>query len=404
MTRIKARASSTTDTEYAMESRGQVLPLVGLALTILVASAALAIDVGYLRYQQRVQQTAADSAAIAGAAELIYGANATTDVTAAQNDAALNGFTDGANNTTVQVNRPPTAGAYTANANAVEVIIRRQDRMFFANLFGKSMQQVETRAVGAITNRSNICIYALTGDITLHGGGGGGINAPTCGLVTNNNLNVTGQANVDALTVGYVGTGPGGGSYPLGQPTRSLPVNDPCPTFPGCRYLASLTAAQLRTGCMPDSPLPDPIPPGEYCNVFSPGSATLSPGLFVLDQGLSMGGNATLSGTGVTIYNLGSLTLNGHVSLDLHAPTSGSMAGMVYFQPKSNTSSVTINGRSGTDNLVGALYLAGADVTLNGNVPNMTFLIAGSITMNGGGMGAGPVDQYQGLPHAVLAE
>jgi Flp pilus assembly protein TadG len=387
-----------------MESRGQVLPVVGLALTILIATAALAIDVGYLRYQQRIQQTAADSAALAGAGELIYSPTGSAYAVAALNDAALNGFTDGQSDTVVQVNKPPSTGSYTANPNAVEVIVKRRDPMFFANLFGKSSQQVETRAVAAITYRSNICIFALSGDITLHGGGGGGINAPTCGLVTNQNLNVTGQANVDAATIGYVGTGPGGGSYPLGQPAKTLPVSDPCPTFPGCRYLASLTTAQLQTGCMPQSPLPDPIPPGEYCSTFSPGTATLSPGLFVLDQGFSMGGNATLSGTGVTIYNLGGFTLNGHVSLDLSAPTSGDMAGIVYFQPKSNTSAVTVNGRSGTDNLVGAVYMPGADVTLNGNLPSMTFLIASSITMNGGGMGAGPSNQYQGLPHAVLSE
>ncbi|HEV3087862.1 MAG TPA: Tad domain-containing protein [Candidatus Elarobacter sp.] len=384
-----------------MESRGQVLPLMAVCLTILLGAAAMAVDVGYLRYAQRIQQSATDSAAVAAGGELIYPNGGVA--AAARGDAALNAFTDDGTNVLVTVNNPPASGPYAGNASAVEVIIRNRAPMFFAQIFGMSQQWIQTRAVARITNTSNTCIYALSGDITLHGGGGGGINAPTCGLITNANLNVTGQANVNALQIGYVGNGPGGGSYPLGQPMRTLSVTDPCPTYPGCAYLARAGAA-LHTGCMPQSPFPDPIPPGEYCQPFNPGTATLAPGLFVLDQGMSMSGNATLSGTAVTIYNLGGLTLSGHVSVDLSAPKTGDTVGMVYFQPQGNTNSVTINGRSGTDNLVGAVYMPSADLTYNGNVPNMTFLVAASITMNGGGMGAGPSPDYQGLPHAVLAE
>ena len=385
-----------------MESRGQVLPLVGVCLTVLLGAAALAVDVGYLRYAQRIQQSATDSAAVAAAGELIY-PNSTDVVSAAKSDAAQNAFTDDGTNVIVTVNNPPASGPAAGDASAVEVIVRNHAPMFFAQIFGMSSQWIQTRAVARITHVSNVCIYALRGDITLQGGGGGGITSPTCGLLTNANLNVTGQANVDALEVGYAVNGPGGGSYPLGQPARTLPAVDPCQTYPGCAYLASLGAG-LHSGCMPQTQLPNPIPPGEYCQPFSPGNATLSPGLFVLDQGMSISGTSTLSGTGVTIYNLGGLSLSGNVSVNLSAPTTGDMAGIVYFQPAANASSATIDGRSGTDNLVGAVYMPSADLTFNGNMPNMTFLVAGSITMNGGGMGAGPSTNYQGLPHAVLAE
>ena len=39
---------------------------------LLIGMAGLGIDMGYLRYEKRLQQTAADHAAIAGAAELPY--------------------------------------------------------------------------------------------------------------------------------------------------------------------------------------------------------------------------------------------------------------------------------------------------------------------------------------------
>ena len=47
-----------------MNQRGQVYPLFGLLLVALLGFAALSIDMGYYRYQQRLQQTATDSAAV----------------------------------------------------------------------------------------------------------------------------------------------------------------------------------------------------------------------------------------------------------------------------------------------------------------------------------------------------
>ena len=54
--------------------RGQTLVLVALLLVVLMGLTSLAADAGYYHYQQRVMQTAADSAALAGASEITYGA------------------------------------------------------------------------------------------------------------------------------------------------------------------------------------------------------------------------------------------------------------------------------------------------------------------------------------------
>ena len=108
------------------------------------------------------------------------------------------------------------------------------------------------------------------------------------------------------------------------------------------------------------------------------------------------------SGTGVTIYNNGGVTLSGNVSVNLTAPTSGNMVGMVYYQKPSDSQAFTVNGRAGTDNFAGGLYMPTADATLNGNLPSVTLLVAASITMNGGGMNAsGP---GLAVRHVVLGE
>ncbi len=393
------RKRSSRDAE-----RGQVIPLVALALLILMGASALAVDVGYWRYQQRVEQSAADSAAIAGAGELAYPA-ANDVVAAARKDATSNGFTDDAGVTTrVTVNNPPAAGAYQGNMNAVEVVIEKKQPTWFAGAVSSVVQWVSVRAVALKNTNGIYCIYALGGDIDLRGGGRGGIDATTCGLITNQNLVVTGQANVDAALIGYVGNPPGGGSYPEAQPEKSLPVTDPCPTIPGCAYLADLTLNHpglLHTGCK-TFPGPDPLPPGEYCVQLS-GTLHLSPGLFVLDQGMSSG---NVSGTGVTIYNGGTngLTYNGNVNVVLSAPTTGPTAGMVFYQPPSNTAGFTKNGAAGSVDFTGGFYAPTSDMTFNGQLPSITLLVVNSIRMNGGGITVPAAGGLQRTGHGVLAE
>lgn len=383
-----------------MHDRGQAIPLVAVALVGLLGAASLAIDVGYWRYQQRLEQSAADSAAIAGAIELAYHGNYQA---AAKADATTNGYTDNGADVKVDVNNGPSTGAYVGNTSAVEVIVQKKQPAFFAGILGTNYQWVSVRAVAVPNPAGRECIYALNGDITMKGGGGGGISAPNCGIITDYNLNVTGQASVDATFVGYVGHAPSGGSYPDAQPHQAIAASDPCPTIPSCAYLAANPPPVLS--CQPQSPLPVPLPPGEYCQPLDlSGGAVLAGGLYVLDQGLTASGNGTISGTGVTIYNRGGITvINGNISFDLTAPTTGNMAGMVYYQPPENTSNVIVNGKSGTDNFNGAMYLPTANMTLNGNVPDLTLLVVGSLTMNGGGIFAN-ANGLPGVGHIVLAE
>ncbi len=95
--------------------RGQLLPVFALMLVVLIGMAALAVDVGYWRNQQRLAQTAADAAAIAGADELKYPVLADWNA-AAKNDAASQRFTDD-NGATVSVkaDQPAADRLYSGN-------------------------------------------------------------------------------------------------------------------------------------------------------------------------------------------------------------------------------------------------------------------------------------------------
>ena len=95
--------------------------------------------------------------------------------------------------------------------------------------------------------------------------------------------------------------------------------------------------------------------PGVYCGGIKFGGVnaiTFNPGVYILDGGgMSIGpggGVASVTGTGVNFYSTGTnstyagITItNGVQSVQLSAPTSGSMAGLVYYQDPSLSPAIT---------------------------------------------------------------
>ena len=363
----------------------------------------MAVDVGYLRYTQRIQQAAADSAAIAGAAELGYPAAA--DVTAAaKSDASLNGFTDDGSNTLITVGSP-ASGPYTGNPNAVEVIIRAKHPMFFEHFFGTATTWVSTRAVALFGNGNGAgsCIYALQSDADMNGST---INAPTCGIISNGIMNINGST-ITAAEIGAVGQiNTVNSTYPEASPHQALAGVDPCPTIPSCRTLtASPPATSPCNWSNFNTNGTATLSPGVYCQSANLNNSTLTfqPGLYVWANGLNVS-NSSMTGSGVTFYiatnsfNVSASTMN------LTAPTTGSYAGMLVFQPSSNSSSSNLNA-SGSSNVAGAIYLPTGTLTTNSTFNTWVLIVAGIIHMNtsnvsvpANGAGAGSV------PHAFLAE
>src|ERR1700745_2057857 len=112
---------------------GQALVFAAVGLAVLMGFAGLGIDMGMLRYQKRLQQTAADSGALAAAINLAFPASG--GITAgAQNASAGNGFTDGTNNVTVTVNNPPTSGPHSGNNKYVDVRVQEVRRIYFISV------------------------------------------------------------------------------------------------------------------------------------------------------------------------------------------------------------------------------------------------------------------------------
>ena len=387
--------------------RGQAIPLVVLFLVLLMGTAALAVDVGYLRHGQRVQQSAADSAAIAGAAELAYPAAADV-TTAARSDAASNGFTDNGSNVIVTVNNPPTSGAYSGNTAAVEVIARAKYPTFLEGVFGTNFAWIATRAVALSGDGGNHdCVYVLKSTAPSATLNSSTINAPNCGFIANGPLTF----NSDTITAASIGAAgaitTNSSTFPEAHPARSVSAIDPCPTIAGCASLTSSPPA--LTPCTYTSQLvlnswTGTLNPGVYCGgvVLNSATATLNPGVYVIKNGITLN-SSTLTGTGVTFYiATGAVSINSSM-LTLTAPATGSAAGMLFYQIASDSSSATLNS-SGCGTIAGGLYFPSAALTLNSDFNTWMLVVAGWLTMNSTTANIPATSSFPGLQHPVLAE
>jgi hypothetical protein len=353
------------------DESGQALVISVLCMTCLLGFVALATDVGLILREKRLLQIAADSAAVAGAAELNYG-NATS---AAQAAATQNGFTNGTGGATVTVNTPPLNGPHkppaSNNTRYVEVIVSQNQPAIFMGLFGVSSLRPTARAVAWNGGASSGCIYTLgTSGSDLSVTGNSNISIPTCGIIDNSSsgsaLSLTGNVTLNAQSIGIVGGYSKTGNVsltPANPVTGIVSISDPLgflptPTIPGgCSADPAYSGNQSPT-----------LTAGCYNGLSGSGNIylTFSPGLYIINGPFSFTGNVSLTGTGVTLVLEGSTSIPGNVSLNLTAPTSGTYNGVLIDQPSTNTSPLALTGNSGSI-FKGIVYAPNAAVTLTGN-------------------------------------
>jgi len=366
---------------------GQALILFAFTMIVLMGFAGMGIDMGYLRYMRRTMQAATDSAALAGTAELGYG-----DVTAAaQADASTNGFTNGSKGTSVTVNNPPLSGPHQGNPRYVEVLISQNQPTFFMKVLGVDSHMVSTRAVG-YSGISGACIYTLDPSASSAFVVSGSANlSAQCGILDNSNnstaaLVTNGGGCLSAKYIGVVGQFKNNSScVPSPTPASGIaPFSDPLaylqpPVVGACDY-----NSVSITGGTPT------LYPGVYCGGIniSGGSTdvTFSPGTYIVNGGgMNVSGGANVQGDGVTFYITGTsssfkgVSITGGSNSELIAPTSGTYAGILFYQDRSISSPSSgadsnIAGGSGTA-VQGTLYFPTTNLSYSGTSVNSAYTI-----------------------------
>jgi len=395
---------------------GQTLVLFALGLTVLMLAAGLAIDMGYLRYQKRRMQAAADAAAIGGASELNY-----SDWTAAaRGDASYDGFTHGdATGTIVAVNCPPNSGPNMGmpgeacnHQNYVEVIVSQPQPLFFMNIIpGIAKPTVSARAV-AFSIAS--CVYTGGGGISATLNAGMTMDDSGCGVKAGGPLSLAAPSH--EILSSYIGssgcTGAGCHAYDPNNPEEGglspyppqtiVPPSDPLSSVPAppaqtgpCSQISSFTNGTVPAGAVVCSGTLNPAIPWTFG-----GSATFQGPITIADNttvtfnagtytfnGLSItGNNVTVNGdpSGVTLYNAsnnvticaaptiptyatGCPANYANDTINLTAPSSGTYAGILFYQDRSDSNTAIIVGNDtlgvGNTFLEGALYFPDAQLT-----------------------------------------
>jgi hypothetical protein len=376
---------------------GQALLAATFGLVVLLGAAGLAVDVGYLRYQRRLQQSAADSAALAGAAEAAAG-NATA---AARQDASLNGYTNGVNNVTINVNGAFPFGTQTG----VQVQVSAVHPTFFMRIFGVNTATVSTAAVAVASSAQN-CVYALNTFGTVITNSGtltANVPAPGCGLLADANLHNTGT--ISAASVSVHGTASGSATNPAAV-TGIVQAGDPlyrltAPGAGGCKANFPPGNDGIINGVNGVTPTPTyTLTPGTYCSgitISKRANVILKAGTYVITgsagaNGISWNGAGTVttSGGGVTIYvarGAGQVQINNLAGsaeqLSLVAPTNGAYTGILFYQDPGNALAATIDGKS-VSTLQGALFFPAATLNLsNINAAAYTITVANSLAFSG---------------------
>ena len=409
--------------------RGQTAMLFTLAAVPLFGMIGLTVDIGWAHFRQEAAQTAADAAATAAAVAAYTSTGGTNmlctsphvacyateytcpstftstpdnNILAGCMYAKENGFvTGGRQKVTFQsgVGAAPTAAGVTMSYWVVARVSESIPQLFSAVL-GYPTASVTARAsTGAREANSGGCVIALNPNASGALRTTGTTNVTTgCGVFVNSNnasdalsmvggsiINTTGSARTEV-----VGQWNGGGfvqvngvtSTPLtGRPTMGDPMLDmPTPSVPtAMKSVPNMNSHDDVT-----------IDPGYYPGGISLGSQQtlrLNPGLYYIENGVSLGGQTSMIGTtGVTLFiKSGVVNMTGGATVSLTAPSSGTYQGILFFQDRNNHSAATLVGGT-TQQMNGALYFPGASLTYTGGsstVATATSLIADTLTLVG---------------------
>jgi hypothetical protein len=414
------RYSSLTSTRRLQEG-GSILIFATLAIFVLFGFMGLSLDAGYMYYQKRRMQTAADAGAIAGAQELLRNASASyaTVRSAARKDTSFNGFAHGGD-ITVSVNMPPVNGPNAGVNGFVEVIIGQPQPTTFMKVLDIDSTTVMARSVAGMTNGLG-CLYALnqnpgnTGPqsgITVNGNAQVNMN---CGVYSNSNFSAVGGGCINSPNINYVN--PNGYTNQCGTPNLqpSGPVVDPIASlFPA----ASATIATKNTctynvsnGYRPTDNVP--LQPGVYCGgIKVTGSyahpVVFQPGNYVMVGGVGLSLNlsgASVSGTGVTFFmtypgtntnQYAPVDISGNGTLTFSAPTgvSAPYRGLLFYQDPTIPGTTAQNMTSvmdGSGIYQGIIYFPTTNLQYSGSSAGglntssgFTILVAYNIFINGG--------------------
>ncbi len=398
------------------DKRGSITIIAALCLVVLVAAAAIALDLAKVYLTKSADQRIADQSALAAA--FAYGQSSNSTITAQQaatSFATSNGAT-GATVTTQIVNSPKNNG----NKAAMVVVTTPVSLSPFGQATAPALLgsvSVSATSYAEIHNAIGPCLLAL-GNGGLTSSGGTSVTATGCAAASTGNVTASGSGSITAQAIYAVGsiTASGGASiqssptagqlYPSGSaepdPYSSANVFSRLPTvaamatssFPSVGSAPSGGSTQTCTTVVPILT----VGPGQHGTV----STTYYPACTIINftggaETDISGGGLSLSGAGVVMnfapgtYKINGIYASGATPVIMNLTGAGPW--VFYIWPTTagsngidieGSASLTVNGGPATFYVQGGIKNGSGGAMSFLNTGSSTFYVAGGINIANG--------------------
>lgn len=390
---------------FRKDRRGAVALWVAVAAPPLMMSAGLGLEASAWAVAKVQATVAADAAANAGA--MVYGSanNAQTAVNAAANIAELNGIAGSASRTYVSGTKTLTDGNASASVGpgvtnashtAITVTVKKVVPNSFSALFGTSGNQVISATsvaevwTSAGSGSTGACILALSSNATyaVKADNMGVLTASNCSIWSNSSATVSMYLNsgtISGTTVGAVGG--------ISKSNSGSNTFAPWPASPYSAAQSDPYASQVASITLPTTYACHATPstawapstrqqtPGVYCgNTTFGGNGVadqFAPGVYYILNGNLTFNNATINPSpGVSFVLLGSspgaisYTNYSNTVTQMSAPSTGTTAGLLFYQACPSSGSAPANTMAGgsTLSLTGGIYMPCGALNVSNNI------------------------------------
>lgn len=361
--------------------------LTALLIGVLIAFAALGIEITMLFAQERRMQAAADAAVISASTK---GNSLSQAAGEARALAGTYGFRHGQDTVVVTYATPPSVGNYGAAAG--EVTISKGFRPRLLAPFVKDSITVRVRAIAMQQSQSPGCLLALdtsaANSIVIRNNSA--ISNVSCELASNSNsssaLYVENKSDILGPIYLVGGLVRQNNTIVTGSPqtiNAGSPIDDPY-----ARVVLPTATGTCRSGTVSGT---QSLVAGYYCNgmdIANNANLTLGPGVYFINGTFSVGRNATITGTGgvTLLFNAApAITIANGATIRLTAPLTGETAGMALATQRAITNTSFAINNNATIVIEGAIYLPGWAISVSGQVnsagANCTQMIANRLDL-----------------------
>lgn len=365
---LRARFQRLNDL-FACRS-GNFALFAAIVAPLLVGLAGAAVDFSSLMAHRSNLQDIADAAALSSAKEAAlngWSANAATAIVEGFLEAHKNTGFNGIVKSKVEVN---------AGLREVKVMLAEDNNPYFVAGYFVGSPQIVVSSTARTNNSSNICVIGLekSDESTVSLQTNAVISAPKCAVYSNsdstNGLTATGNSNLVAqLTCSAGGYSGMPKNYNQKLPLTDCPVvtdplaSRPAPTVGGCNEKDASYSHYIGS-----------LQPGVYCGgltIKASSEVTLKPGVYVIKDGpLVIESNSVVDAKGVGFYFTGanaSFLFESSSQVDIEAPISGPLAGLVAFQDRDSPEADFVITSNRARKLIGTIYLPNGNLIVAAN-------------------------------------